>query len=67
VGNDGTPRGLQVASPQDARLDKEAIAMVGDWRFRPGMQKGQPVEVPATLTLVHGLANRTMASSHRPD
>jgi TonB family protein len=67
VGKDGTPRGLQVASPRDARLDKEAIAMVGAWRFRPGMQKGQPVDVPATLTLVHGLANRTMASSHRPD
>ena len=67
VGKDGIPRGPQVASPQDARLDKEAIAMVGDWRFRPGMQKGQPVDVPATLTLVHGLANRTMASSHRPD
>ena len=59
------PHDLQVASPQDARLDKEAIALLGDWRFRPGMQKGQPVDVPATFTLVHGPANRTTASSHR--
>jgi TonB family protein len=66
VGKDGTPRNLQVASPQDARLDKEAIAIVGDWRFRPGMQKGQPVDVPATFTLVHGVPTRAMASSHRP-
>ena len=55
VGKDGTPHNLQVASPQDARLDKEAIAIVGEWRFRPGMQKTQPVEVPATFTLVTGL------------
>jgi len=66
VGKDGAPHDLQVASAQDGRLDKEAIALVGDWRFRPGMQKGQPVDVHATFTLVHGLANRTMASSHRP-
>jgi TonB family protein len=66
VGKDGAPRDLRVASPQDARLDKEAMALVCDWRFHPGMQKGQPVDVPATLTLVHGLASRTMASSHRP-
>ena len=31
----------------------------------PGMQKGQPVDVPATFTLVHGPASRTMASSRR--
>jgi TonB family protein len=67
VGKDGAPHDLQVASAQDARLDKEAIAMMGDWRFRPGMHNGQPVDVPATFTLVHGLANRTMASSHRPE
>jgi TonB family protein len=56
VGKDGTPRGIQVAAPQDARLDKEAIAIVGGWRFRPGTQNRQPVDVPATLTLVHGTA-----------
>jgi outer membrane biosynthesis protein TonB len=43
-------------------LDKEAIAIVEAWRFRPGTQNRQPVDVPATLTLVHGVAARTMAS-----
>jgi TonB family protein len=66
VGQDGAPRNLQVVSAQDARLDKEAITLVRDWRFRPGMQKGQPVDVPATFTLVHGIPTRTMASSNRP-
>jgi TonB family protein len=62
VGKDGTPRDVQIPSPQDARLDKEAIAMVEAWRFRPGTQNRQPVDVPATLTLVHGIAARTAAS-----
>jgi TonB family protein len=66
IGKDGAPRDVQIASPQDARLDKEAIAIVGGWRFRPATQNRQPVDVPATLTLVHGAATRVVASSHEP-
>lgn len=66
IGADGAPRNIQVASPQDARLDKEAVAIVNGWHFRPGTQNGQPVEVPTTLTLVHGATNRVVASSHQP-
>jgi TonB family protein len=62
VGKDGAPHDLQTVTPQDPRLDKEAIAIVEAWRFRPGTQNRQPVDVPATLTLVHGVAARTMAS-----
>lgn len=62
----GLPRDIQVAAPRDAVLDKEAMAIVGDWRFRPGTQNGQPVEVPAILTLVHGPSNRMVASGHQP-
>lgn len=65
VGKDGAPRDIQVAQPQDARLDKEAIAIVGDWRFRPGTQNQQPVDVPATLTLMHGAGGR-VAARHEP-
>lgn len=65
VGKDGTPRDLQIATPQDARLDKEALAIVSGLQFRPGTRNRQPVDVPATFTLVHGVANRTLASSHR--
>jgi len=66
IGKDGSPRDIQLASAQDARLDKEAMAIVGGWRFRPGSQNHQPVDVPATLTLVHGIANRVVASGHAP-
>jgi TonB family protein len=66
IGKDGAPRDIQAASPQDAKLDKEAIAIVCDWRFRPGTRNRLPVDVPATLTLVHGAANHVVAGSHLP-
>jgi outer membrane biosynthesis protein TonB len=66
IGKDGSPRDIQVASAQDARLDKEAVSIVGGWRFRPGTLNRQPVDVAATLTLVHAAANRVMASGHEP-
>jgi TonB family protein len=66
VGADGSPRNIQVASPQDAKLDKEAMSIVSGWRFQPGTQNRQPVDVPTTLTLVHGATNRVVATSHQP-
>ena len=66
IGKDGAPRDIRIATPQDARLDKEAAAIVAAWRFRPGTQNRQPVDVPATLTLVHGAATRAMASRYEP-
>jgi len=65
IGKDGAPRNVQVPAPQDARLDREAMAIIGTWRFQPGTQNRQPVDVPAVLTLVHGTVARAMASSHR--
>jgi TonB family protein len=65
VSKDGAPRDVQITVPQDARLDKEALAIVGGLQFRPGMRNRQPVDVPASVTLVHGVANRAMASSKR--
>ena len=64
VGKDGAPRELQIAAPQDARLDKEALAIVASLLFRPGTRNREPVEVPATFTLVHGIPNGSLASSH---
>jgi TonB family protein len=58
VAKDGSPRDIAVASPRDARLEKDAVAIVADWRFRPGTRNHQPVDIPATLTLVHGAGGR---------
>jgi TonB family protein len=66
VDKDGTPRAVQAASPQDARLDRQAIALVAAWRFHPGTQNGHPVDVPATLMLVHGAGSRVTAIRRAP-
>ena len=67
VGVDGVPRNIQVASPQDAKLDKQAMAIAGSWRFQPGTSKGRPVEVPATFTLIHGPGNRLVSAGRVPE
>ena len=61
VDKSGAPRDVQVAAPQDAKLDKEAIGIVAAWLFRPGTQSGRPVDVPASLTLVHSGSSRAEA------
>jgi TonB family protein len=66
VGKDGVPRNVQVASPQDARLDKQAISIAAGWRFQPGARNGQALEVPATFTLVHGSVNHLASSGRGP-
>jgi TonB family protein len=66
VGKDGAPHDVQIAQPQDAKLDKEAVAILCEWRFRPGTKNKEAVDVPATFTFVHGAANRVLASGHRP-
>lgn len=65
IDKNGAPQEVQIASAKDPKLDKEAAAIVGGWRFRPGTQNGQPVDVPATLTLVHGAGNGAIASRER--
>jgi TonB family protein len=62
IDKDGAPRDIQVASPQDPKLDKEAVTIAGAWRFRPGTKDRQPVDVPATFTLVHGTGNRVASN-----
>jgi len=66
VGKDGAPREVRVAAPHDSKLDGQAVAIVSSWRFRPGMQNREPVDVPGTLTLVHGGANGVVAGGSPP-
>jgi TonB family protein len=67
VDKQGLPGDVQVASPQDPFLDKQAVAIAGGWRFQPGAKNGKPVEVPAVLTLIHGSVNRMAAGGREPE
>jgi len=62
IGKDGAPRDIQVAAPKDPKLDKEAVTIAGGWRFQPGTKNRQPVDVPATFTLVHGAGTRVASN-----
>jgi TonB family protein len=64
IDKEGVPRDVQVATPQDPKLDKQAVSIAGGWRFRPGMKNGQPLDVSATFNLVHGAGDRPVANGH---
>ena len=65
VGKDGVPRNIQVVAKQDPALDRDAASIVGDWRFKPGARGQQAIDIPATLTLVHGAMPRAVTASRR--
>lgn len=54
VDRDGRPVRFEVQSTSDDRWGPEAIALVQNWQFAPGMKDGEPVSVPCTVTLVWG-------------
>jgi TonB family protein len=67
VGKDGVPHGIHVSPSQDAGLERDAAGIVGDWRFKPGTQGRQAIDIPATLTLVHGtVPHPVTVARHRP-
>jgi TonB family protein len=49
VGADGSAHDIRVTKSLEASLDKNAIAAVSSWRFRPGSRMGKPVAVRATV------------------
>jgi protein TonB len=57
VGVDGTLHDIRVVRSLDAAfgLDREAIACVKQWRFRPGMRQGKPVAVYVTIEVAFTL------------
>ena len=48
----GTPGHFQVETASQPDWGTEAIGIVKQWRFTPGMGDGSPVPVPCTLDLV---------------
>lgn len=57
VGVDGTLHDIRVVRSLDAAfgLDREAIACVRQWRFRPGTRQGKPVAVHVTIEVAFNL------------
>ena len=51
MSKDGSVRDIRVVQPLGPGLDEKAVEAVRQWRFRPGMKSGTPVDVQATETL----------------
>lgn len=47
----GQAENISVVRSLDKDLDKNAIAALGRWKFKPGEQDGKPVPVAATVEL----------------
>jgi Gram-negative bacterial TonB protein C-terminal len=54
VDEHGLPRHFQVINSSEPVWGSEATALVGQWRFTPGMRNGIAVPVPCTVELVWG-------------
>lgn len=54
VDEHGVPANFQVANATEPVWGTEATALVGQWRFTPGMKNGIAVPVPCTMELVWG-------------
>jgi hypothetical protein len=66
VDEHGVPAHVQVPNAPDPVWGSEAMALVGQWRFTPGMKNGIAVSVPCTVELVWGKKELTSRSSSRP-
>ncbi len=54
IDESGMPANFQVLAASAPLWGDEAIALVRNWRFAPGIEDGKPVSVPFTLDLVWG-------------
>jgi periplasmic protein TonB len=57
IGSDGSVRELQVMSGHPI-LAQAALAAVREWRYRPTMLSGEPVEVDTTITVHFDLGSQ---------
>ncbi len=58
VGRDGSARAVTLVRSDNELLDAAAREAVSRWRFRPGMQDGQPVDVWMTIPIRFRLRER---------
>jgi protein TonB len=52
IGTDGTIQSLQIAV-SDPLFDRSALEAVGQWRYRPTILNGQPVEIDTYITVIY--------------
>jgi protein TonB len=51
IGKDGTIQGLHVLSSASPLLNQAALDAVKQWRYKPYILNGEPVEVDTTITV----------------
>ena len=49
IGENGTPRDMQIQKALGYGLDERAIQCVAQWHFTPGVYQGSPVPVAASI------------------
>ncbi|HEY2460025.1 MAG TPA: TonB family protein [Candidatus Acidoferrum sp.] len=49
IRRDGSVDGIQLVRSVDPQLDANAISAMGQWKFRPALKQGAPVEVEAIV------------------
>jgi len=49
IDNQGVPVEIHVIKSLDPGLDQKALEAVGQWRFRPATQDGEPIAFQATI------------------
>jgi TonB family protein len=54
VGRSGVPENASVVKSSDPKWEKDLLAALRDWRFRPGTQNGKPAVVRAWFEFVRG-------------
>ena len=52
IGTDGTIRSLQIVV-SDPLFDRSALEAVGQWRYKPTVLNGQPVEIDTYITVIY--------------
>ncbi len=61
VDENGIPRNFEAPDASVDLWKTQAIALVSQWRFTPGMKDGKPISVRCTLDLVWGQRNLSAA------
>jgi TonB family protein len=57
INKDGEPINVQVKKSVRDDLDESAVTAVQQWRWKPYLLNGEPVEVDSTVTITYSLAN----------